>query len=231
MISPSFLRHAAFFGPEDANDLTLNIIGVGATGSWVGLLAAKMGWHNFRIWDSDIVESHNLPNQIYSAKHIGQKKVDAFETVLKEFNPQVQIEKHDCFYESKIHSDLLNDIVIIAVDSLSARKDIATALIDNFMVDKAIETRMGFTHAEVNVLDPANKTHLQSFIDMLKSDDEVTESACNERIITTLTNMVASFVVHRISDFASSDRRETQDTLNPSKTVFSLTSGLKTYDL
>ena len=231
MTSPSFLRHGAFFGPEDASDLTLNIIGVGATGSWIGLLAARMGWHNFRVWDLDIVESHNLPNQIYSTVHIGQKKVDAFEQVLKEFNPQVQVEKHDCFYESEHHSELLNDIVIIAVDSLSARKDIATALIDNYMVDKAIETRMGFTHAEVNVLDPANKTHLQSFIDMLKSDDEVTESACNERIITTLTNIVASFVVHRISDFASSDRRETQDTLTPSKTVFSLTTGLKTYDV
>ena len=231
MTSPSFLRHAAFFGPEDSNDLTLNIIGVGATGSWIGLLAAKMGWHHFRIWDLDVVESHNLPNQIYGANHIGMKKVDAFEQVLKSFNPQVQIEKYDCFYESEFHSELLNDIVIIAVDSLSARKDIATALIDNFMVDKAIETRMGFTHAEVNVLDPVNKSHLQNFITMLKNDDEVSEAACNERIITTLTNMIASFVVHRISDFASADRRQAEDTLTPSKTVFSLTTGLKTYDV
>ena len=49
MSSVSFLRHAAWFSPEDATE-PLNIIGVGATGSYIGLYAARMGFHNFRIW-------------------------------------------------------------------------------------------------------------------------------------------------------------------------------------
>ena len=74
----SFLRHSGWFGPETAGDTVLNIIGVGATGSHIGLYAAKMGFHNFQVWDLDIVENHNLPNQIYENEDIGSKKVDAF---------------------------------------------------------------------------------------------------------------------------------------------------------
>ena len=71
MSSVSFLRHAAYFSPEDARE-PLNIIGVGATGSNIGLYAARMGFHNFRIWDADIVEDHNLPNQIYHLDDINK---------------------------------------------------------------------------------------------------------------------------------------------------------------
>ena len=230
VITPSFLRHAAFFGPEDCNNLTLNIIGVGATGSWVGLLAAKMGWHNFRVWDLDLVESHNLPNQIYSPKHVGMKKVDAFEEVLKDFNPQINIEKYDCFFESKLHANLLDDYVFVAVDSLFARKDIVSCCKNNIMINQIFETQMGFKHATINILDPCAATRLDSYLNLLKNDDEVGESACNERIITTLTSIVSSNVVHLLSALASKDR--TKDTFEvPNKIIFNLNPILQTHIL
>lgn len=224
----SFLRHNAFFGPEDAS-LTFNIIGVGATGSWAGLIAARMGWHKFRIWDPDVVETHNCPNQAYDIIHVGQKKVDAFEQVLTQFNPQVTVEKYDCFFTSTDHADLLNGPVFVAVDSLSARADIISCLRDNLFVDIVFETRMGFSHAELNILDPLNDKQIDNYLSMLKTDDEVQESACNERIITTLTTIVASSLVHKLCDFYSSSRRNT--TFNsPSKTIYSLgTNNLTTH--
>lgn len=217
----SFLRHGAFFGPEDSNDYTLNIIGVGATGSWVGLLAAKMGWHNFQVWDADVVESHNCPNQIYDSAHVGMKKVDAFELVLKRFNPNVNVIKHDCFFTSEQHSEDLEDAVFIAVDSLDARRDIVSGCTGNLLIDFIAETRMGFSHAEFNLLDPENEESIQSYLSLLKNDEEVTESACNERIITTLTTIVAANVTHAICGFYSSQR--TQNSVKiPSKTIYSL---------
>ena len=228
----NFLRHSKFFGPEDVSGVTLNIIGVGATGSWVGLIAAKMGWHNFQVWDLDIVESHNCPNQIYDLDQVGMKKVDAFEQVLKRFNPNVKVIKHDCFFTSEKHSDLLEDAVFIAVDSLSARKDIASCLTDNFFLDIVTETKMGFSHAELNVLDPCDESSIQNYISTLKNDDEITESACNERIITTLTAIVASNVAHTLCNFYSSERTKNEIKL-PSKTIFNFNqnSTLTTYNL
>ena len=220
-----FLRHGAFFGPEDSQDKILNIIGVGATGSWVGLLAAKMGWQHFRVWDADVVESHNLPNQIYDLGQVGLPKVEAFKQKLLQFNPGVIVETHDVFFTSGEHRDLLEDFVFIAVDSLSARKDIVQGLESHLLVDYAIESRMGFEHAEINIIDPAFSTQIESYLSTLKTDEEVTESACNARIITTLTCIIASSIVHTICGLAAQERHE--KVYSPaSKQIFSLPSDI-----
>lgn len=229
-MSVSFLRHSAFFGPEDANKFVLNIIGVGATGSWIAMLAARMGWHKFRVWDLDIVESHNLPNQIYTHDDIGKKKVIALKEQLLRFNPEIEVETHDYFFESDKHKELLDGPVIITVDSLSARKDICDAIKLNWKVLYAFETRMGFTHAEINYLDVMNLDDVETFQNLLKSDSEVTEAACNERIITTLTCQVASTVVHYLCSIVSKERNNNEININK-KTIFSNTPSLSVFSL
>jgi len=226
----SFLRHSAFFGPEDANQHVLNIIGVGATGSWIAMLAARMGWHKFRVWDLDIVESHNLPNQIYTHDDIGKKKVIALKEQLLRFNPEVEVETHDYFFESSKHTDLLEGPVIITVDSLSARKDIGNAIKGNFLVGFAFETRMGFSHAEINYLDCCDEIKVQRWQSLLKDDSEVTESACNERIITTLTCQVAATVVHLLCALTSKQRNK-NEVLVKDKIIFTNTPNLSVFGM
>ncbi len=243
MTQVSFLRHGAFFGPEDAQNKTFCIIGAGATGSWAALMAAKMGWHQFQIWDLDLVESHNLPNQAYDVRHIGMKKVDALEQVLLNFNPSIQVEKHPCFFdhENSEHSSALEDYVFIAVDSLDTRKNIYNLLRLHPFVDIVFETRMGFTHAEINVLETKNIDQIDRIVSMLKTDSQVEESACNERIISTLVTIVASELVHRLCTFASLHRHhpDVSDTFSESyqstfnsllgKTIYSLAPKLNIY--
>jgi hypothetical protein len=224
----SFLRHNSFFSPQDAQDFTLNIIGVGATGSWVGLLAAKMGWHNFQVWDADTVESHNCPNQIYNLSQVGSKKVDAFETTLKEFNPDIIVTKHDCFFEAEKHADCLSDYVFVAVDTNTARKDILGCLISNPSVDLVFESKMGFNHAVINVIDPFDTVQIEGLQSALLDDSEVPESACNARIMTTLTTIVASNIAHVLCNHCSSSRRNTVFTYKKN-TVLSLDQTLNLY--
>jgi hypothetical protein len=208
MTNVSFLRHDSFFSPADVEDQFINIIGVGATGSWAGLIAAKMGWHNFRIWDLDVVETHNCPNQIYNISQAGKKKVDAFEELLLQFNPNINLEKYDCFFESDKHAHLLDGFVFIAVDSNSARKDIFQATRGNINVSLAIETKMGFNHATMNVYDPFDYKRIDTLINSLIDDSQLQDSACNARIMTTLTNIVASNVAHVFCAVASSISRK-----------------------
>jgi hypothetical protein len=221
----SFLRHGAFFGPEDSQDRILNIIGAGATGSWVGYLAAKMGWQNFQIWDSDVVESHNLPNQIYDISQVGMLKTEAFKQKLLEFNPTVQVRIHNEFYVSEKHRNELEDYVFVGVDTLSARKDIIQGMKSHLLVEGILESRMGFQHAEINYLDPAYSSQIEEYISMLKTDAEVEESACNARIITTLTCMIASNIVHIICALAAQERHKKQYS-PPQKQVVSLPSDI-----
>lgn len=229
MTNVSFLRHDSFFGPADVEGQYINIIGVGATGSWAGLVAAKMGWHNFRVWDLDIVETHNCPNQIYNLSQAGKKKVDAFEELLLEFNPNINIEKYDCFFESSKHAHLLNDYVFVAVDSNSARKDIFHAIRGNFDINLAIETKMGFNHATMSVFDPFDYLQIDSLISSLRSDSELQESACNARIMTTLTNIVASNVAHTFSAVAASLSRNKPYTYKKTS-IFSIENSLTIFN-
>jgi hypothetical protein len=229
MSNVSFLRHNSFFAPDDTDGAYFNIIGVGATGSWAGLLAAKMGWHNFRIWDLDVVESHNCPNQAYDLDQVGMKKVDAFEATLKKFNPDITVEKYDCFFESEKHADLLDGYVFIAVDSNSARKDIFTCIKDNIDLELVFETKMGFNHASMDVIDPFDQAHINSLLESLVSDEELQESACNARIMTTLTTLVASCLVHTMCNYASAERRN-KDFTYKKKTLFSLDQTLTIYN-
>lgn len=228
----SFLRHSGWFGPDDANETTLNIIGVGATGSWIGLTAARMGFHSFKVWDADIVESHNLPNQIYSSKHIGMKKVDAFEEVLKEFNPRITVEKHDYFFETSKHKENLEGPVVLTVDTMSARKDIWESFNMNWEITKVFETRLGFDYAELNIIDNMNPIKSKSWFNNLKSDSEIEEGPCNLRVCSTLTTMISGFTVHKICDMLSAQRRNEEFTFD-TKTIinFNNKSNLQTYNI
>ena len=229
MVTPnvSFLRHGAFFGPEDSQERTLNIIGVGATGSWVGYLAAKMGWQNFQIWDADTVESHNLPNQIYDISQVGMLKTEAFKQKLLEFNPMVQVQIHNEFYISEKHRNDLEDYVFVGVDTLFARKDIMQGMKSHLLVENVLESRMGFQHAEINSIDPAFPSQIHEYLSLLKTDKEVEESACNARIITTLTCVIASSIVHTICALAAQERHQ-KHYIPPRKQLFSLPSDINT---
>jgi hypothetical protein len=224
----SFLRHAGWFGPEDAG-LPLNIIGVGATGSHIGLIAARMGFHKFRVWDPDIVEDHNLPNQIYDVEHINKQKVDAFEDVLTRFNPRIRVEKHN-YYFNKEHKEELSGPLVLTVDTMKARKEIYHAFRINWKVKSVFETRVGFDYAELNVIDNMNTKETDLWFNCLKNDDEIPEGPCNLRICTTLVAMVAAHTVHTICNMLSSNRREESWDYS-SKTIFNLSPRLETHNL
>jgi tRNA A37 threonylcarbamoyladenosine dehydratase len=219
--SPSFLRHAAFFGPEDSGNTPLNIVGVGATGSWVAVLAAKMGWTNFVIWDKDTVESHNVPNQAYDSSHIGMLKVDALEQVLKAINPIIKVQKHSVFWTPDTDEEM-SGALFIAVDSLDVRKELYQYASDQLDLDVIFETRIGFNMAVINILDPIDQDAINDVISVMASDSEVEEAPCNERIITTLVSLVAANLTHYLCAYYSSFRNNTENSF-PKKTVFSLT--------
>ena len=227
MSSPSFLRHAGWFGPEDAK--TLNIIGVGATGSHIGLYAAKMGFHNFRVWDADIVESHNLPNQIYDVEHIGQRKVDAFKQVLQRFNPSINVETHDYFFNSS-HKELLEGPMILTVDTMSSRKEALSTFELNWKVNKVFETRLGFDFGELNIIDNMNVNDTKTWFSCLRDDSELEEGPCNLRICTTLVSMVASYTVHCLCAMLTSKRSGSSWDYSK-KTLFNLDPQITTHNL
>ena len=224
----SFNRHSGFVGPADLYE-TLNIIGVGATGSFVAMAAARMGFTRFRLWDPDVVEDHNLPNQAYSLEHIGMPKVEALASELKRFNPDIQVEANQTYFTSEKHGADLEGPLVLTVDSMVAREDITKVFEGNPLVNTVFESRLGFDHGTVNIIDNLSDEDLEGWRGSLLSDDEVPEGPCGLRICTTMVQAIAAFLVQQLCTKYSQVRKGQE--WNPKKKtiLYFNDAGLVTY--
>lgn len=224
---PSFWRASGWIDPSMAT-CQVCIIGCGAVGSNVALLAAKMGFSKFVLFDDDTVEDFNLPNQAYWPQHVGMKKVDALADVLTSFNAQVEITKFNrrFVYEDK---EILRGIVIMAVDSMAGRTLLLDSITLNSEVDLVMEARLGFTHGEVNRMNPADFADLEAFRSSLRDDSEVPEGPCNLRICATLVSTISGILVHEMSSFIANNSKGIEDTYKRKVIVSFNNSNLTTY--
>lgn len=71
----NFSRQEELYDGTNNTD-SVTIIGTGATGSWVALALAKLGVRAIELYDMDLIELHNVPNQLYSKSDVDKFKVD-----------------------------------------------------------------------------------------------------------------------------------------------------------
>jgi hypothetical protein len=224
----SFLRHSGWVGPEDLTE-TLNIIGCGAVGSHIALLAARMGFQRFVLWDADVVEPHNLANQTYDKEHIGMAKVDALAQVLKRFNSSIRLETHNEFF-TIAQREQVDGPLVLATDSMSSRSEIHDVFFMNTNVDHVYEVRLGFDYGELHVVDNVNPLSCSKWKNTLCKDEEVEEGPCNQRICTTLVSLVSSYAVHNLCARYAAKKQDIDWDYN-SRTMFSLSPVLRINNL
>jgi hypothetical protein len=221
------MRHNAFVSPAVLTD-TLNIIGVGATGSFIAMSAARMGYTKFRIWDPDIVEAHNLPNQAYLARHVGKLKVEALSELLKEFNSDIEVQANAIYFTASEFGHLIDGPIVLTVDTMKARKEITTCFYTNPLIEHVFESRLGFDHAQVNIVDCLDPKSIAEWESTLLSDEEVPEGPCGLQICTTTVGIVANYIVHQLCSRAANFSKKENWEFHP-KTIFAIGKGLSVY--
>ena len=118
-------RHSGIFTiPSTAS---IDIIGAGGLGATTALTLAKMGYRYMNIYDGDVVSEENTGTQLHKPSDIGKQKVMALAGTLMEFSDEIYISP---FYE-RVDEDskLYSPIIISAVDSINARKQIWEAVL------------------------------------------------------------------------------------------------------
>lgn len=189
-----YWRQGAFFNPFTFQ-IPIHVIGVGATGSHIVDTLANMGVRDITAYDFDVVEGHNLPNQIYGLKHVGMPKVDALASHVKDkmgFDIKTVNKKVEEIPD-------LSGVLMLCTDSMAAQKSIClTSARLNKKVHWVIETRMGIDQGRVYFFDPNNKIHLGRWTKSCYSDEEAAESPCNLRAIATTAKCLATLAAHRI---------------------------------
>ena len=123
-----------FFDPRKVKE-RCHVIGCGSIGGNVAELLVRYGIKKITIWDNDIVESHNLANQIYTEYDIGRPKTEALAERLLRINPEADIQIKG-WYENQA----LSGYVFLCLDNIEVRRSV----VENNEVNMAIEAMFDF---------------------------------------------------------------------------------------
>lgn len=187
-------RQLGFFSPSDLKK-PIHVVGAGATGSHIVATLAGMGISNIIAYDFDVVENHNIPNQIFFIEDVGKPKVVALQQHVKRkmgFDIEIRNEKVE-----KIEG--LSGYLFLCTDNMDTQKNIMLSSARlNRNVDGVIETRMGINQGRVYFFDPNNKTHLKRWADEWYSNEMAAASPCNLVAISATVQLIAATAAGRV---------------------------------
>jgi len=111
-------------GQRRLNAARVLCIGAGGLGSPAALYLAAAGIGKLGLVDFDDVDLSNLQRQIlHGTKDIGRKKLDSARDRLRDANPTIEIETHECRFTSKNALEIVSgyDVVIDGSDNFPTR--------------------------------------------------------------------------------------------------------------
>lgn len=176
---------------QTARQSSICIVGAGAIGSWVALSLAKMGYHNMFIVDDDVVDDVNMNCQFFPITAIGQHKVTATYELIKQF---VGVEIKHRIDRLVSTENIPCDFLILGVDSMSARKQLAGSFRGNYIIDG----RMGSESMSCFVIDNKNTGAKKIYLDSMYSDDEAVQEACTGKSTIYCANTIASLICNAV---------------------------------
>lgn len=189
-----FARHWGMIDVERLHTTPIKIIGTGSVGSFVCLALAKMGAQMIEVFDDDMIDEVNISNQFYRIKDIGEYKVDALQSLIKDFE-DVNIINNPVKCNG---TEDLKGIVILALDSMLPRKRIWDEIKGKEDVKLFIDPRMGGRVARIYAVNPI--TGIKEYEKTLYTDDEATPERCTERTIIYNVLGIASLICRKVEE-------------------------------
>lgn len=193
-----------FFQPEK-NDARIHIIGCGSVGSTVAEMLAHSGVTKMTLWDFDVVEAHNLANQMFRHKDIGKPKVEALKDILTDINPDIvdDIELKPDGWQGR----MLSGYIFLCVDSIELRRQFVEKHMDSPYVKAVFDFRTRLTDAQHYAADWSDaKMKKDLLASMQFSHDEAKAetpvSACNVTLsVCTTVRIICAYGVSNFMNF------------------------------
>lgn len=193
-------KHIDFFNPAKLKNKEIHIIGVGAVGSYIALTLAKLGISELFIWDFDIVEEHNITNQVYNYNDLGKPKTEALKEHLLANSPTINVH---C--KGKYTNQNLKGIVFLTVDKIKLRKNILEDLIYNPYISLVIDGRIGLEKGQVITTVWGNTEKMKNHIalsDFNESEVDAPVSACGTTLsVSPSVLLTAQYAVAQLINF------------------------------
>lgn len=180
-------KHLDFFDPINTFQGALHIIGCGAIGGTLAEMLVRMGIPELTIYDMDVVDPHNVANQVYDSLHIGLPKTTALEHILLRINPELKLN-----IKGEYKQQPLSGYVFLAVDNIDLRRQIVEQNLYNNSIKAVFDFRMRLTDAQHYAADWAEPKNRNNLLDTMQfSHDEAKEATPVNACGTTL-NVVST---------------------------------------
>lgn len=182
-----------FFDPSKVKK-TCHVIGCGSIGSNVAELLVRQGVENITLWDMDVVESHNVVNQIYTSEDINKLKTEALAEYLYKINPRL---KETITIRKRYNGQPLSGFIFLCVDSVEVRHEIVKKHMPNESIEAMFDFRTTLEEGQIYFADWTNDKHKTSLLNSLDFTHEEAQantpvSACGfELSVAPVVKMTA----------------------------------------
>jgi len=197
-----------FFNP-DQDKSRVHIIGCGSVGSTIAENLARCGVTNMTFYDFDIVEAHNIHNQMFTEEHLGMNKAEATLDICKRINPD--IEKGVKLEVEGYKDQMLSGYVFLCVDNIDLRREICEANLKNQFIKAVFDVRTMLTGAQHYAADwssPKSKENLLNSMQFSHEEaaEETPVSACGVTLgIVTTVRIVCAYAVNNYIKFTKGE--------------------------
>lgn len=194
-----------FFQPEK-DKTRVHIIGCGSVGSTVAENLARFGITNFTLWDFDMVEAHNIANQMFTTKDIGRPKIEAVRDMILRINPEAEpdIKLEPEGWQGK----LISGYVFLCVDNIDIRRDFVKKHFDHPFIKAVFDFRTGLTDAQHYAADWRNQKMKEDLLNSMdftheEAKAETPVSACNIALsVCPTVRVICAYGVSNFINFA-----------------------------
>lgn len=203
-----FTRGRDWYDPTKGND-HVTLVGVGGVGSPTAFALAKMGIPNLTLIDPDVVDQHNIPNQVFENEAIGHPKVDALAASLGAFMPTTNFH----LYQARITEEgkwldpddnlafdhKLDGVVVSGLDSMQARHDLWHKCIRyNLRVPLYLDARLDQENIVIYAVNPINMEQVKGYERTLYTDDEAKQTTCTRQSIMDVGFAVGALLARAV---------------------------------
>lgn len=186
-----YRNHLEIFDPDQYDHYPITIIGCGSVGSFTAMTLAKMGFKTMFLYDSDIVEKHNIPVQFFNFDDIDGKKSNITADKIHYCSECTAI-PFDIKYKKEYK--LLSPIVIVSTDDMESRKKVFEACREQG-IKLLIDARMGGEVFSIFTVNMRNKKDVDKYA---KTFHESTRTSCTQKGIIYNVLMISSCIASQL---------------------------------
>jgi len=200
IVTPDYWRQLDLITPGELK-LPITVVGAGGIGSPTALALAKMGCSRLTVYDPDLVEPHNLPNQFYRLKDSARPKVEALRDLIRSFTGLEIVALQEAVSQQR-----LSGLVISGVDSMSARQAIWQGAIRyRSTVELYIDARMGAEVCRIYSVRPSDPEDVRVYESTLYDDNQATDDACTAQAIIYNVLSIAGLIASQVKKYAKGE--------------------------